>query len=251
MKVTVLQYKLQSDAEKNFSHIETALNEADSDLIVAPELCVSGFQLSDNTAQAEMSDDFVKQIQIQCKRNSKAFCGSFIRSHLEKYYNQAVLVNSNGNIEASYNKKNLISTFNEPFYFSPGKKGGIDKIAGLNIGVGICYDLRFPEVFRTYAKKEVEVMLLLCEWPKERIDQMLTLAKARAIENQCYFIISNVTGKFLDVTFGGNSMVTSPYGEILENLKSKPGQINIELNIKDLKDYRKKFRPLYEYSRGL
>ncbi len=99
--------------------------------------------------------------------------------------------------------------------FSPGKNLAIGNFAFGKAGLAICYDLRFPELFRAYARKNTILSLLVAEWPKIRINHWNVLIQARAIENQSFFAAANAVGKSGKEVIGGCSMVTNPWGDIL------------------------------------
>jgi predicted amidohydrolase len=81
--------------------------------------------------------------------------------------------------------------------------------------LAICYDLRFPELFRGYALGGARLIVIPAQWPAPRIDHWRTLLRARAIENQCFVAGCNRVGTDPDNTFGGASAVIGPWGELL------------------------------------
>ena len=83
------------------------------------------------------------------------------------------------------------------------------------IGLAICYDLRFPEIFRTCAVEGAELILLVAEWPRQRIEHWKILLQARAIENQCFIAAVNKSGTSMGAALGGNSALINPMGEFL------------------------------------
>ena len=95
---------------------------------------------------------------------------------------------------AKYSKMHPFSFAKEDQYFSAGNTRVIFHIEGIPASVFICYDLRFPEIFRDIAR-EVQAVFVLANWPSTRKDHWETLLKARAIENQCFVIGVNRTGK--------------------------------------------------------
>jgi len=86
-------------------------------------------------------------------------------------------------------------------------------VKGLRIGLSICYDLRFPELFRKYAKERVDIIVDIANWPVERIEHWYTLLKARAIENQCYIVGVNRVGSDKLIAYSGWSSVFGPVGD--------------------------------------
>ena len=81
--------------------------------------------------------------------------------------------------------------------------------------MAICYDLRFPELFRSYVDDEVKIILLPAVWPARRIEHFRTLIKARAIENQCFLAGCNAAGASNGEPLGGQSALIDPWGTLL------------------------------------
>jgi omega-amidase len=84
-----------------------------------------------------------------------------------------------------------------------------------NTGIAICYDLRFPELFRRYAADGAKMFIIPAEWPLERIEHWRALLIARAIENQVYVVACNAAERTGDTTFGGHSMIVDPWGKVI------------------------------------
>ena len=91
----------------------------------------------------------------------------------------------------------------------------------MKIGLSICYDLRFPELFRLYAKKKVDLIINIANWPDTRIDHWRTLLKARAIENQCYVAGVNRVGNDTKLHYNGFTSLFDPMGKEIISKKEK------------------------------
>ena len=81
--------------------------------------------------------------------------------------------------------------------------------------MAICYDLRFPEMFRVYSGADLPIILIVAQWPVERIDHRRLLLQARAIENQVFIAAVNGVGQSGPISLGGRSAIISPWGEVL------------------------------------
>jgi predicted amidohydrolase len=81
--------------------------------------------------------------------------------------------------------------------------------------LSICYDLRFPEMFRVYAAAGAKLILMVAEWPETRIEHWRTLLLSRAIENQVYIAAVNKVGRSQGADLGGRSVIVDPWGERL------------------------------------
>src|SRR5204863_9603055 len=100
--------------------------------------------------------------------------------------------------------------------FSPGNEFVSCKVGKFNLGLSICYDLRFPEMCRALAVQHgVNMFITSSAWPIVRVEHLRILALARAIENQSYLILANRVGVDDGVTLCGTSVIIDPYGVIL------------------------------------
>jgi len=130
----------------------------------------------------------------------------------KKLRNLAVAFDRNGSVIATYAKMHPFSLAKEDKYFSSGNTRVIFHIEGIPASVFICFDLRFPEIFRDIARG-VQAIFVLANWPDSRKDHWETLLKARAIENQCFVIGVNRTGKDGNgIRYPGASHVYDPMG---------------------------------------
>jgi len=98
--------------------------------------------------------------------------------------------------------------------FIHGNKPVTFSIGGINLGIMICYDVRFPELARRYVDLNCSVLIISSAFPFPRLDHWRNLLKARAIENQVYIIASNRVGKDADFNFLGNSSIIDPWGTL-------------------------------------
>ncbi|MGQ9584253.1 MAG: carbon-nitrogen family hydrolase [Anaerolineae bacterium] len=140
---------------------------------------------------------------------------SVLERHEEGLSNTAVVVSPQGDLVGSYRKVHLIPLFQEDKYFQPGLTPAFVELPWGRMGLAVCYDLRFPELFRAYAVGGAVAVLLVAEWPHERIEHWRALIRARAIENQFFMMACNRVGRDAAVGFGGHSMAVGPRGEVL------------------------------------
>ena len=123
-----------------------------------------------------------------------------------------MIVVSNKCLITKYRKIHLF--FKERKYFSPGNELKFFDYKNFRIGLAICYDIRFPEMFRKLMKLGVNTFIISAAFPMKRSDHWETLLKARAIENQSYIIACNRIGKD-EEEYAGTSMVIDPWGNVL------------------------------------
>ena len=103
-----------------------------------------------------------------------------------------------------------------------------------------CYDLRFPEIFRKLIDKGATSVLMTSGWPEARIEHWKALAKARAIENQVYFVGCNAVGTNNQTQLGGSSLVIDPWGEVLTKDEKEETVLNIEFDLQKVNEVREK-----------
>ena len=115
------------------------------------------------------------------------------------------------------------------------------------MGHSICYDLRFPELFRKGILGGTNLFVILGCWPKSRIKHWTTLLQARAIENQSFVIGVNRIGHDQDLVYGGRTMIISPQGEILADGKENMSVVNAKISKAEVLDWREEFPVVQEY----
>lgn len=106
------------------------------------------------------------------------------------------------------------------------------------VGSFICYDLRFPELFRAAARRGVDLFVVIANWPVARIGHWSTLLQARAIENQAYVVGVNRVGDDPSLHHTGRSMVVGPGGEVLLDCGEAECIRSVDIDIEFLRTYR-------------
>jgi predicted amidohydrolase len=119
----------------------------------------------------------------------------------------------------------------EDRWLTAGKQIDLAEFPLGKVGLSICYDLRFPEQFRSYAMAGARLILLPSEWPAVRIEHFRILVRARAIENQIAFAATNCTGVSHGEPFGGCSLLVDAWGETAAEAGSQPGVVTGEIDL--------------------
>ena len=130
-------------------------------------------------------------------------------------YNTAYVFDRQGARLAAYDKTHLFTPMGEHEHYAAGDHLTTFSLDGHKCSLLICYDLRFPELFRTLALQGVELLLLPAQWPAARRYHWETLTAARAIENQLFLAACNSCGTAGETVFGGASRILGPRGELL------------------------------------
>ncbi|MEL7236429.1 MAG: carbon-nitrogen hydrolase family protein, partial [Chloroflexota bacterium] len=132
-------------------------------------------------------------------------------------YNSAVMVGPEGELVDVYNKIHLRGE--ERMAFREGFKMPVIDVPDLGtVGMMVGYDLAYPEVARSMALDGAEIILCLANWEASNIDEWKTYARARAYENSVYMVAANRVGEDVTLTFGGDSMIIGPRGQIYASM---------------------------------
>jgi predicted amidohydrolase len=212
------------------------------DWLIFPEMWPGGFLVADRVRQ-EVENAFCFHWLKQFARAKGCYlAGSMLEVKNGRFFNSAYLIDPEGRLLSHYRKIHLFRLGEEHRKFKAGRKVALARLPWAKLGMAICYDLRFPELFRIYARLGAEVLLLPSAWPKARLDHFLALLKARAIENQCYVVGANKIGHHdSGIPYGGHSAVFGPWGEKLGELGSKPGVLRVTLDLSRVREVRKRY----------
>jgi len=224
MKVAVAQISCSlGDADANLLKVRDftrrAKDEADAELIVFPEMTDTGYSMPVVRANANhWTSGFVPGLQQIARKLSIAIVAGVSERDTSSIYNSQVLIDEEGNIAGKYRKTHLyaVAPVEEQTCFAPGNSFASFELGGLHFGFSICYDLRFPEMYRKLVTEhDVDAFVISSAWPFPRVEHFRTLAMARAIENQSYVIGSNRVGKDDDLWFCGSSAIIDPRGVVI------------------------------------
>ena len=158
--------------------------------------------------------------------------------------NEAVLFGADGKEAARYTKMHPFSYGQETQHYGRGSDIALFEWQGFSVAPFICYDLRFPEVFRRAARLGAEVFCVIANWPEAREDHWVTLLKARAIENQAYVVGVNRCGDDPSLHYPGRSLIFGPRGEVLADGGTEEGVLSASLDREGLRAYRREFPTL-------
>lgn len=190
--------------------------EAGADLIVFPEMADTGYSMPIIQEHAKpWTEGAVPRLQEIAKMLGIGIISGVSERDGVSIYNSQVSIDAGGEIVAKYRKTHLFSPppIEEDKCFSPGNELVSFAAGELRLGLTICYDLRFPEVYRTLACEQgANVFIISSAWPFPRVEHQRVLATARAIENQSYVVLSNRVGKDEGVSFCGSSAIIDAYG---------------------------------------
>ena len=190
-----------------------------------------------------MTTEFLSKLALEY--NTNIVSGSFIEKCDDgKYRNTSVVFDRSGNIIGKYQKIHMFSYYGskEKDYITPGDSAVVVNTDIGKIGLSICYDLRFPELYRALTYSGAQIIVCPAAWPYPRLEHWLTLNKARAIENQVYFICVNQVGKVTHSRANlGHSMIINPWGDVIASVGSNEGVVMAEIDLENVRTLRKEF----------
>ena len=189
-------------------------------LVVLPEMCTTGFTM-DSARWAEPLDGASARRlgALAAAHRVWLVAGMAVRDSAvgpgaAGAHNVAALFAPDGSLAAAYRKQQLFGYAGEHEAYAPGDGPVVAQVGEARVALFVCYDLRFPELFRAVAS-EVDAMIVIANWPAVRRPHWDVLVRARAIENLCYVVAVNRVGEGGGIAYDGGSAAYDPWGEPL------------------------------------
>ena len=256
MLVTAIQPDIAwENKPANFERVRQLVDAARPEaggLVVLPEMFATGFSMD------------VARIHEGRERETETFLAGMARERgvyavggltnlgpNGRGRNEAVAFGPDGREVARYAKMHPFSFGGEPEHYSPGDRVVTCRIGEFTAAVTICYDLRFPELYRAAVLAGADLLVAIANWPAPRAAHWTTLLAARAIENQAYVVGVNRCGSDPKHAFSGHSQVIDPRGKVLADAGEQEGSITAALDLEGLKAYRREFPALSDIRRDL
>ena len=248
IKVASIQYWFSDDntKEERIRHIENLIDQAaEADLIILPEAWNIGWRCFDKYLEESetIEGETISRIGKKAREiNAYILAGTIIERSGDDLYNTAVFLNPKGEIIAKYRKMHLVTRkgSEEAAVIKLGKEIVTAKTEIGIFGFGVCYDLRFPELYRKMAVNHgVEIFLQPAAWPLVRVENWTDLSHARANENQCYLISCNCAGFNRGVQYLGHSSIVDPHGISIASAGIFQEIVKGELDMDKLRKFRK------------
>lgn len=221
--ISLFQFEYRpGDRDRHFALVRDAAAEAaarGSQLLLLPELWHSGYDLKQaGTLAAPMGEGPFARAAGLAAEHRLHLCGSLLcREKDGSVRNRAVLHCPDGGLAGWYDKVHLFPKLAEDRYLVAGNRLPVLDLPWGRTAMAVCYDLRFPELFRRYAFEGDPVLVLVpSAWPEPRLKFFTLMARARACENQCFVAACNRAGEGGDGQPAfGKSLVADPWGETI------------------------------------
>ncbi len=251
MQMHLLQYPIdRGQTELNrtrVSQLTQTENIQAGDGLVLPEMFSTGF-ITDIEALQMLTKNLFTEDKLflgNLARDKKCWIwGSSIAWTGETFQNLSLLFNPMGDLISQYAKIHPFSIGYESKHFEGGNLIVTQNIADWVFQPTICYDLRFPELYRLGLEKGVNAYIVQANWPKVRQPHWEILLKARAIENQAYVFAVNCLGQQGSTEYVGGSCIISPKGEVLAQGFATQGLLSAPIDLERINHWRKQFPAL-------
>lgn len=222
LKIEIVQrFHKRFDTGFNLDIIKDSIKGSDAELLIFPEMFLTGYTLGDDVFKMAMSldDPPIREIEEACGDHDKNIVFGFPERSSKikgQVHNSACLVGPSG-VMGSYKKMHLVDfgPFEEYAYFTPGSEPFTADINGYRIGLLICYDIFFPELVKYYAISGADLVICISASPSMTRRFFESVMTARAIENTVFFAYSNLTGFDSRMDFWGGSTVIGPRGDVI------------------------------------
>jgi len=194
-------------------------------LVVLPEMATTGFTMDAAGQATSIGGDVVARLRDLARMNAVwLIAGVALRSDgaphalpetgAHRASNAALVIDPAGELVAAYHKQRCFAYAGEHQSYDAGESPAVVTIDGVRVAPFICYDLRFPELFRAVAG-DVDLIVLIANWPAVRRTHWDVLVRARAIENLAYVVAVNRIGEGDGIAYDGGSVAYDPWGERL------------------------------------
>jgi len=256
MRIAVVQMEvLDGNPEGNRRTLADHMDRnTGCDLFLAPELWTSGYVQQKWAKLAAENTPATLVWMAEQARNRKAWLGgSIIALNADgTLANRFLLFDRNGALACQYDKSHLFRPLQEDAFLRAGEVlPPIVEAEGVRLSPAICYDLRFPEMFRRMVLQGVDVFLVSSEWPFPRQHALRVLTEARAIENQAIVALANRVGPDGQGNdFCGGSGIFGPLGALAE-VKQAGGVAVADINVAELHKLRTTFPVMSHRMKGI
>lgn len=251
MKIEILQYSIAwENREENFAFLRGELQKSPpqpGSMLVLPEMFSTGFSM--NVKELAESEDGPSATFLQSLAKEHGICvvGSFPLRCPEggKGFNRLKAYGPDGALLARYDKIHPFTYGQEADHYKGGFRLPLFDFQGWRVCPTICYDLRFPELYRrAVLEGGAELLLVIANWPSRRREHWNALLRARAIENQAYVVGVNRVGEDPNAPYAGDSAVIDMLGQELLGPGGEPGRYAVSLDREALLKWREQFPAL-------
>ncbi|MDA0296419.1 MAG: carbon-nitrogen family hydrolase [Planctomycetota bacterium] len=254
MKVFGFQFApVRHRKEESHAIVEKMLEDTappPGSFVVLPEMFDSGWTFDVDAATEGDSPAWAARIATRFQIHLQIGFGRKV-SRPPGAANATVIAHPDGRLGAVYEKMHPFGFTEEPRYYAAGTQLVLDRVGPFKIAPTICYDLRFPELYRHAVLAGADLITVIASWPAPRIAHWRALLIARAIENQAFVVAVNRVGTDPDHEYGGESLIVSPQGEILAEAGPNTAVISADIDPRTTASWRTAFPALRDHRTDL
>jgi predicted amidohydrolase len=255
VQITAVDGEKERNVEKMLGFVDLA-GRRGSALVVLPELW-TGLGLSDETGYRTIAEPIPGPVTALLAEKARAYgmciAGSMYEAAVDgRYHNAVPLIGPGGDIIGLYRKTHLFDAPNRPDIppgivesrkVAPGDRLDVYGTNLARVGLSVCSDLRFPEVYREMALKGAEILVCASAFLSPRYDHWEFFLRARATENQCFVVASGQYGKEpkSGLAFVGRSMIVDPWGVIVATASDDEGVVTAEIDLGFIETVRERY----------
>ena len=258
IKISQIQFEAKSTPAENATLLKKYFDKTkkfDPDLICTPEcsnIITNNIDYLKKNTTFEKDCPVINMVKLFAKENNVNInIGSLLLKvkNKKKLVNRSYLINNKGVIVKKYDKIHMFDvniskkeTHRESDTFEAGKNISLLNINKINIGFTICYDLRFPNLFRKLAQRGAQIILMPAAFtvPSGK-DHWEVMLRSRAIENSLFLVATGMCGNHhMNRKTYGHSLIVNPWGKVISKAKSKPKILNTNINLNEIEHARNK-----------
>lgn len=254
MRLTAVQLDIAwEDRAANVDRVQKLLDASPpgaGGLLVLPEMFATGFSMNVDVVREPVPSGVESALCALARKYDVAVVGGVVgASDRGGIRNEAVAFAPHGAALARYAKQQPFTPAGERERFQAGDRSVVFEWGGIKVAPFVCYDLRFPELFRDAVDLGAELLVVIANWPSKRVSHWETLLRARAIENQAFVLGVNRCGNDPQFQYPGRTIVVDPQGEILADAGSKEGVLHADIDRSILLSWREQFPALKDRQR--
>ncbi|MGW5782661.1 carbon-nitrogen family hydrolase [Streptomyces sp. NPDC003757] len=259
MRASLIQIAVNEDEPVEARRLRAAAlvrEQAGADLVVLPELWTTGafaFEEFDAAAEPLRGPTYEAMAKAASDAGVWLHAGSVPERAADgRLYNTSLVLSPSGELAASYRKIHRFGfDQGEAVLMGAGREPVTVPLADTTVGVATCYDLRFPELFRSLVDAGAELLVVPAGWPERRRSHWTLLAQARAVENQAFVLACGTAGTHAGVPQAGHSIVVDPWGEVLAEAGADEEVLTVEFDPAKVARTREQFPALKDRVLGL
>jgi predicted amidohydrolase len=267
VRASLIQFRVDEDESIDSRRRRAASlvrDQAGVDLVVLPELWTTGaFAYERFETEAEPLEGPTYEAMAKAASDAGVWlhAGSIPERSASRggsgtddgrIYNTSLVFSPSGELAAAYRKIHRFGfDKGEAVLMGAGSELVTVRLPETTVGVATCYDLRFPELFRSLVDAGAETLVIPAGWPERRRSHWTLLARARAVENQAYVLACGTAGTHAGVPQAGHSIVVDPWGEVLAEAGDDEEVLTVEFDPARVGTTREQFPALKDRVLGL